>query len=248
MAHAHYIKRLIKKRTWPFCRPLYLEWDGLVSTEQEYLKAFRDEAAEAKALFSNAGQQLQERTAVAGFLRVLGIEFLENEIIKRGPEPIDIWFRDARFQVTEILDESRQRNREISERAERSKKAKSLDDLLEPWSISSEPMAPRELVDLASARSNSKADHYGQSCNGVDLLIYLNLKRRHVYPPEPFPPFPESARLCWRSVSVVMEHFAIVLWTAADAPSFLVQRMGKGMIWSKGPESVFPKLKPSQER
>lgn len=218
-----------------------------MSTEQEYLKALRDKAAEAEALFSNAGQQLQERTAVAGFLRVLGVEFLETEIIKRGPEPIDIWFRDARFQVTEILDKSRQRNREISERAERFKKAKSLDDLMEPGSISSEPIAPRELVGRVSARSNAKAGRYGQSCHGIDLLIYVNLKRRHVYPLGPFPPLPESARLCWRSVSVVMEHFAIVLWAAADAPSFLVQCLGKGMIWSKGPESNFPKLNPLKE-
>lgn len=211
-------------------------------TKQEILDELRAEAGEAKELFSNRGQQLQERTAVAGFLRVLGIKFREADIIKHGPEPIDVWFRDARFQVTEILDEGRQRNREIGERAQRFEIAKSLDDITEPGSISSEPIAPGELVELVSKRSDEKARHYGQSCHGVDLLIYVNLNRRHVYPLGPFPPFPESARHCWRSVSVVMEHFAAILWTAANAPSFLVQRVGQSVLWEKGPESIFPRL------
>jgi hypothetical protein len=116
-----------------------------VSTEQEYLKALRDEAAEAGALFSNGGQAQQERTAVAGFLRVLGVEFQEDEIIKRGPEPVDVWFRDARFQVTEILDEGRPRNREIRARARRFKEAESFRELIEPGIISSQPMAPANL-------------------------------------------------------------------------------------------------------
>jgi hypothetical protein len=110
-----------------------------MDTEQDSLDTLRDEAAEAEELFSNAGQGLQERTAVAGFLRVLGIEFRENEIIKRGPEPIDVWFRDARFQVTELIDQRRPRNLEIAQRANRIRKAKSLKELSEPEIISSRP-------------------------------------------------------------------------------------------------------------
>ncbi|PRD43136.1 hypothetical protein C5748_13095 [Phyllobacterium phragmitis] len=83
------------------------------NSEKEYLKRLSRDAEEAVELFSNEGQELQERTAVAGLLRVLGLDYREEEITKRGPEPIDAWFRDARFQVTEILDKDRPRNLEI---------------------------------------------------------------------------------------------------------------------------------------
>lgn len=241
MPREHYIKQGGKLL---FRRLLYFEWNSLVSTEREYLKALREEAGEAETLFSNSGQALQERTAVAGFLRVLGIDFQENEIIKRGPEPIDVWFRDARFQVTEIIDEGRHRNREIRARAGHFREAASLGDLIERGTISSQPMAPSELVDHVAKRCREKEDRYGGNCGGVDLLVYVNLKGRYVYPLQPFPLVSEKTNLCWRSVSVVMEHFAIVLWVAPDAPSFLVQRVGQPSPWKHGPESVFPKLIP----
>jgi Putative endonuclease, protein of unknown function (DUF1780) len=79
------------------------------SSEREILEKLRRDAEEAEALFSNAGQHLQERTVLAGLLRALGVDFQEQEIVKCGPEPIDVWFRDARFQVTEILDPGRPR-------------------------------------------------------------------------------------------------------------------------------------------
>ena len=53
-------------------------------SEREVLEKLRRDAEEAKALFSNAGQELQERTAVAGLLRVLGVDFREDEIVNCG--------------------------------------------------------------------------------------------------------------------------------------------------------------------
>ncbi|MES0036061.1 DUF1780 domain-containing protein [Mesorhizobium sp. M0046] len=211
-------------------------------SEKEFSHRLSEEAQEAAELFSNAGQESQERTAVAGLLRVLGLDFQEDEIIKRGPEPIDVWFRDARFQVTEILDKGRPRNLEIKQRSERMKRAKRLDDLLERGTISSDPIPPEEFAALISERCAEKAEKYAGQCGDVDLAIYVNLRGRHLYPTEPFPPL--KANLCrgWRSVTVITERFAVVLQATAKAPTFLGSRRGQMVYWDKM-ESVFPRLR-----
>ena len=210
-------------------------------SEREVLKKLRRDAEEAEALFSNAGQELQERTAVAGLLRVLGVDFREDEIVKCDSEPIDVSFRDARFQVTEILDRGRPRNLEIKRRSDRAKDAKHLRDLVEPGTISSDPMAPDELVALVSERCREKARRYAGECSDIDLLIYVNLRRRHLHPSWPLPEAAALASLGWRSVSVIMERFAVVLWAAESAPAFLLERKGQPVVWP-GPDSVFPNL------
>jgi hypothetical protein len=184
---------------------------------------------------------LQERTAVAGLLRVLGVDFQEQEIIKCGPEPIDVSFRDARFQVTEILDQGRPRNLEIKRKSARFKSAERLQDLVEQGVISSRAIAPDELVALVSARSKEKARRYAGGCSAIDLLIYLNLQQQHLYPQGPFPEAAALGSIGWRSVSVIMEPCAVVLWAADNAPAFLVKHSGQAIQW-KGLDSVFPRL------
>src|SRR5712672_3103721 len=87
--------------------------------------------------------------------------------------------------------------------------------------------AAKKSATAASARAQQKARKYGGNCRGIDLLIYLNLQRRHFSPSGPFPADAEGAFVGWRSVSIVLERFAIVLWATANAPSFLAQRKGK---------------------
>ena len=210
-------------------------------SEREVLEKLRRDTEEAEALFSNTGQELQERTAVAGLLRVLGVDFREHEIVKCGPEPIDVSFRDARFQVTEILDRDRARNLEIKQRLARVKSAGRLEDLVDQGVISSDPMSPDELVTLVLERCREKARRYAGECSNIDLLIYVNLRRRHLYPLGPFPEAAALASIGWRSVSVIMERFALVLWAADNAPAFLVEQRGQAVFW-RGLDSVFPKL------
>lgn len=213
----------------------------MMKLEQNVLDKLLGEAEEAQKLFSNRGQEAQERTVVAGLLRVLGVEFREEEIIKRGPEPIDVWFREARFQVTEILDEGRKRNRELKQRTERIKRATSLQDLVEPGIISSSQITPEELCTLALNRCQEKAQRYGSASSTIDLLIYVNLHGHHLYPQGPLPDTSALASIGWRSVSVIMEKFAAILFTSRDAPEFLCERSGQVICWPSL-ESVFPKL------
>ena len=221
-------------------------------SEEEVLADLRKDAGEAERLFSNEGQELQERTVVAGLLRVLGVSFAEDEIIKQGPEPVDICFRDARFQVTEVLDPARARDREIRDWAARVRKATQLEQLtdrLTPDSteserarfLTSQPISPEEVLALVSERSIEKARKYGASCQSVDLLIYLNLRSRHLSP-EAGPPVPNAlASIGWRSIAVIMERVALVPWVASDAPAFLISHQGTVAIWPRI-DSVFPRL------
>jgi Putative endonuclease, protein of unknown function (DUF1780) len=212
----------------------------MATPEQRVLDELARDAAEAASLFSNAGQALQERTAVAGLLRVFGIDFRNSEIEKRGPEPIDIWFRDARFQITEMLDTGRPRNLEVRQRSKRMSEAKSLQQLIEPGTISSQPISPSELVTLALERAKKKEQKYGD-CRYIDLLIYVNLRQRHIFPTSPFPNDAEASLTGWRSVSIIMERFAIVLWASAKAPEFIIERKGRPLTWDKI-DSVFLSL------
>jgi hypothetical protein len=103
-------------------------------------------------------------------------------------------------------------------------------------------MSPDELVTRVSERAKEKAQRYAGGCGGVDLLVYVNLRGRHIFPLQPLPRFSVEARACWRSVSVIMEYFAAVFWAADNAPAFLVQGRGQAFRWDKGLDSVFPKL------
>jgi hypothetical protein len=212
-----------------------------MKSEREILNKLRDEAEEACQLFSNAGQPLQERTVVAGLLRVLGVSFDESELVKQGPEPIDVHFRDARFQVTELLDSGRPRNAEVRQIAERRKAAGSLQDLIEPGVISSRPAPPDEVFDFVRDACRKKHSKYGHSCQDVDLLVYVNLKERHLYPIEPWPNNADLGAMGWRSVSFIMEPYARVLLARADAPSFLRVAADQTYHWQHL-ESCFPVL------
>jgi len=207
----------------------------------EILEELRRDANEAEWLFSNAGQELQERTAVAGLLRVLGVVYQPEEIVKKGPEPVDVWFREARFQVTEILDKGRPRNLEVKQRAKRIRSAARLQDLITPGVVLNKPIAPLELFELALERSCAKATRYAGACKNIDLLIYVNLRGRHLYPVDPLPDLQPLAAIGWRSVSVIMERFALILWAEPSSPGFLYLRNGEVVEWPSL-ESVFPHL------
>ena len=179
---------------------------------------------------------------VPGLLTVfeflLGVDFDENEVLKRGPEPIDVWFREARFQVTEVLDRGRQRNREIRKWVARVKSAQRIADLRESVDFSGPQLTPEELVEIAVQRSDEKLLRYGGGTGTIDLLIYINLKHAHS-PQASFSDVDTPSLQKWRSVSVVMERFAMVLFAARNAPSFLVSCRGEPLLWS-GLDSVFP--------
>jgi len=209
--------------------------------ENEVLDELRRDADESVRLFSNQGQKELEKRVVRGFLRALGIDFLEEQLRYGQTEPIDICFLGARFQITERMDLGRRRNLEIKKVAERRQNARSLEDLLEPH-ISSRPLGPRLVSDLVLEETKRKWEKYRNGCRGVDMLVYINFKSYHLFPLSPWPDFTDFINFRkqgWRSVSVLMGWYATVLFTEMTAPDFLKSVVGQTRHEWQQPDGMF---------
>jgi hypothetical protein len=198
--------------------------------DEEYLAKLREDAAEAKTLFSNAKKPERERMVVRAFLRCIGEQFADDEIRIGTDEPVDVAVHDARFQIREILGD-RRRGRELQERERRYEEAERLSDLLEPFTAS-EPFSLAEAAQFVAEALAEKASHYGvANCAKLDALVYVNLKGRHLYPkPDQLAIDRMSAakfdRQGWRSVSILSLPYGVVLVARSDSPQFLQDKVG----------------------
>lgn len=200
-------------------------------SESDFIKERVDAIKEAIHFFSNDCQSDTEVWVVRHFLSQLRIEFSDDEITPSSDEPVDVVYRDARFQVKEIMDEDRKRGDENKESLRKAEAATSASEVLEP-----EPYRPPQkmvcanLVPIvAEEASKLQKRKYGPSeCMSTDLLFYFNLKDIHVVG-DKFPAVdPYSSRMAaWRSVSVVSGDCALVLHVSQSAPGFLKTTKGK---------------------
>jgi hypothetical protein len=185
-----------------------------------------------------SSQQEQEKRTTRGFLRALGIAFLEEELQCGREEPVDICFRDARFQITEKLDLARRRNLEWKEEAERRHIATSLGQLAEANPLS-RPMEPRIAVKLVLEAVTKKWKRYRTSCEDLDALVYLNLKSRYLCPTSPWPEVTDFREQGWRSVSLLMDWNGAVLFARTTAPEFLRSAVGQTRRQWNLPDGMF---------
>lgn len=196
--------------------------------DEEYLAELRRHAAETRTLLSNAQKPERERMVVRAFLRCVGEPFTDGEILADQPEPVDIAFRAARFQVMDIVGDWK-RGGDWRERERRYENAKSVSDVTEPWTDSN-PMSFDDVSRAIAEGLTEKASHYGiKNCSGLDVLVYVDLKGRHLWPLEPALSA-EVARILekqgWRSASMLFVPYGAVLLAQADAPSFLQDKAG----------------------
>lgn len=213
-----------------------------MSDDKQVLEELRQHAE--KACRDLNDHPLMERTSVAGLVRVLKIPYEDYEIKKEKKEqsPIDVHFRGARFQVSEILDEDRKRNDELRKRQERLKRARSLAELWEPVrpghdSLSSTAHAPEYYFQLILSRSQDKLDRYRRvygDIGDIDLLVYINRPSIHLYSTDPWPDPAPLKQHGWRSVAFVGGGpYARVLYANNDAPAFLRKAVGKTHFWEQ---------------
>lgn len=207
-------------------------------SEKGYLEDLCRDGEKSVTLFSSRGQKELEKCATRGFLRALGIAFLEEELHSGQAEPIDVCFRDARFQVTERLDLGRRRNLEVKEDAERRRNATSLEQLVEPFTPS-RPMDPARALKLVLEAVTKKWERYRSSSEDVDVLVYINLQGRHLYPTSPWPDVTDFRDQGWRSVSVLFGCHAAVLFARTTAPDFLRSVVGQTRREWNQPDGMF---------
>jgi len=192
----------------------------MCKTETEYLENLRKHATDTRVFLGNKAKPERERSVCRAFLRTIGVAFEEHELIAPTEEPADVAFRTAQFQIREILEPDRRRGDDWKKRAKKYAEADSLTDLLEP---SPPPTAVdlRMLVPEIIAAISEKAKKYGAGCNGIDMLVYVNLTNRYLAAHSELPNMNELHLQGWRSVSLMFPPYGIILFAESAAPDFL---------------------------
>jgi hypothetical protein len=199
--------------------------------EQQYKDVMIKAIAETRALFAaNSRQQTnREKRICRAFLRCIGVEYSEDKLIVGPYEPIDVGFGEAKFQVTEVLGDKR-RGDELRNLETKYKTASASSDLLVPIG-EPERMSFAETATEVRKRLEQKFVRYGgeSGCRGIDALVHIELANRYLYPVEVR--CTEDVRTMkvqgWRSVSVLIIPYVIVLFANDMAPSFLKDHVGR---------------------
>lgn len=190
-------------------------------TDDEYLEAQRKARAESVEFFRASNKPERERWVVREFLTNLGLEYADAEVLSPDQDPPDVKFRDADFEIKEILSEGRRRHQEYKEGLQKALEATSPSDLVEMYT-------PRDVTvfDVCAgvyveAKRLAETKYAADTRAGLDLLFYVNLSDVSGLRETPFPDLTPVDSLGWRSVSFLMGHRSCTLSVAAAAPSFL---------------------------
>lgn len=188
----------------------------------DWKQSLRSSYREAIAFFGNRGKAEREFWVTEQFLKRLGMA--ESELsVDAADEPADTVFREARFQIKELVPPGRRRQEEYRKRIERVEKAKDLSELLEGRTTGMVTFA--EIVSSCSNYTEMlvHSNKYGhRETRELDLLFYFNSPGVG----EVDASFVGINGLPFRSVSVLSNRFAAVLFARSNAPRFLRLRVG----------------------
>ena len=194
-------------------------------TDDEYLKSIREGLEEPVDFFSSQDMFNREKVVVYDFLTNLSIEYEEDELL-RGGDPPDVVFRDAQFEVKEIMGKGRKRHAEFKQALARANAATDPAELLEGYSPKDVTIS--EVYDLVYALASdlTKRKYPPQVRKEIDLLCYVNLEDVMGLIETPYPDVSPLAALGYRSVSFLNGHRSCVFCAELDAPSFLSSHHG----------------------
>jgi hypothetical protein len=190
-------------------------------TDEEYLEAQRKARAESVEFFRASNKPERERWVVREFLTNLGLGFADTEVGSPGQDPPDVKFREANFEIKEILSKGRRRHQEYKEGLQKALDAESPSDLVEMYT-------PRDVAvfDVCSGvytevKKLAEMKYAADTPKALDLLFYVNITDVSGLRETPFPDLAPIDRLGFRSVSFLMGFRSCTLSAAADAPPFL---------------------------
>ncbi|MET1081087.1 MAG: DUF1780 domain-containing protein [Pseudomonas sp.] len=204
--------------------------------DSDYLRLLTHQAEQANTFLSNARKWERERWVCQRLLQALNIAYRTDEFSAIRPEPPDVLFREANFEVFWVLDEGRRLNDDWRAELERRRQAFSLSQLVRR-ETRPKRIAAAELQARLAPTLRKKAHNYlerGLDPAELDLLAYVNLKRAVPDFNSPFPPPTEYLRQGWRSLSLVGPTYARVLFAHGQAPDFLRHNLGRTVIFDVG--------------
>lgn len=189
-------------------------------TDEEFIAEIVKAREESVAFFDSEKRAERELWVVNEFLTNLNLPYASTEMVHVKDDPPDVCFRDAQFEIKEILDMDRRRHAEYKALLAKARAATSPRDLLEHY----EPrdMTYTEICVVIDDRVTALAKKYGKSSRKqLDLLFYVNFDDVHGYIQRPLPPPEQFASSGFRSVSFVCGRIAGVLMANSSAPDFL---------------------------
>ena len=207
---------------------LDLEGKAVMELERRRFLRFKhqmlEDLKESIEFFSHKNKWVREKTVVKKLLKQLGIKLDESELTK-WEEPIDVAFRDARFQVKEVMqfegEEVRRRHHELRILLRRAEGATSIEELL-PLTPFREVGWDRIVTESVEVAKEHLGGYGPIERRKLDVVCYYN-RKDHFEVPAPTPDFEE---LDCRSFSIVSNSYAIVLCADSNAPAFLREVVG----------------------
>ena len=177
--------------------------------------------------FSNKMKKDREKWVVREFLDYLKIEVKKNEVASFDDEPPDVVFRDARFEIKEILEENRRRTDEYKKALRIAETATNITDLFEEWSPTELKM--RDALKIVATKASAEQKRYAPAvCQSLDLLFYLNPRDASIVGNNIASNILHGIeQLKWRSISFVTNDCAVVMAANDKAPSFIMAKTGK---------------------
>ena len=194
--------------------------------DEKYLEAQRKARAESVEFFRSGNKSERERWVARAFLTNLALSFPDDELLAVD-DPPDVRFRDANFEIKEILDEGRRRHQEYKDGLEEAIRATAPRDLVRPVAFNELAISRVYELILQDTKALATQKYPLAVRRDLDLLFYVNLIHTFEFVETPFPDVTALSLLGWRSVSFVKGHRSSVLTATCNAPNFIRSAVGR---------------------
>lgn len=177
--------------------------------------------------FGRKFKNWREWRNVVDFINNLRFRFDESEVLSLIVDPPDVIFRDARFEVKEIMDSGRRRHDEAKAALAFAKANGGLARIVRYQPKDLTPQNISDLVTKALDELSIKHRYTSAQRRGIDLLFYVN-KLEFWFKNGPMPEAGAFEFYGWRSVSAVFATQQSMIFHATNiAPDFLIKNVGK---------------------
>jgi len=199
-----------------------------MSEEMKLIEARIEAIKESIHFFSNEMKPNREIWVVNRLLDYLKLDREQDEVKSSTEEPVDVVFRDGSFQIKEVLDKNRRRGSEYLQALETTRKATKGEDLFEYYSPIY--LQIKDALVVVADQVNKWSSKYPPGIRkNIDLLFYINFQDVHIEHQGSRLPKRLSysfERAGWRSITVVENECAFVVFASETAPYFIRKVFG----------------------
>lgn len=190
--------------------------------------------------FARSFKNWREWRNAVDFINNLQFEFDESEVLSLAVDPPDVVFRDARFEVKEIMDPGRRRHDEAKEGRAYAKANGGQARLVQYTPKDLTPQRIGHLVTQALDELATKDRYTYEQRSGIDLLFYVN-KLEFWFESGDMPDSIAFEPYGWRSVSAIFAtQQSMTFHARRGAPDFLIQNVGLARDRTKSHPSLTP--------